>query len=222
MAAAAAIAVWQLGEGGLIHAKAFLAQHLMEVAWERASAGVEDARPWPWADTAPVARLTFPDRKKELIVLSGAQGASLAFGPGHVTGTALPGTAGVSVIGGHRDTHLRLLQHVETGERVVVERPDGSVHAYQVTGRLIADARQAWHPPATDGPMLALVTCYPFDAVRPGGPLRYIVIAESIPNPVPNASGIAATPAPYSPHGDSDRKTARTRSGHPVQDPFRL
>jgi sortase A len=29
-----------------------------------------------------------------------------------------------------------------------------------------------------DRPMLTLLTCYPFDAVLPGGPLRYVAIAE--------------------------------------------
>jgi sortase A len=31
-----------------------------------------------------------------------------------------------------------------------------------------------------DVPMLSLVTCYPFDAVNPGGPMRYVVSAEMI------------------------------------------
>jgi len=30
----------------------------------------------------------------------------------------------------------------------------------------------------TDFPLLTLVTCYPFDAVVPGGPERYLVFAE--------------------------------------------
>ena len=27
---------------------------------------------------------------------------------------------------------------------------------------------------------LTLVTCYPFDAIRPGGPLRYVVVARRV------------------------------------------
>jgi sortase A len=30
-----------------------------------------------------------------------------------------------------------------------------------------------------DRPMLTLLTCYPFDALLPGGPLRYVAIAEA-------------------------------------------
>ena len=42
---------WQLGEGAYIPAKAWLAQELMQRAWDRASAGSERPAPWPWADT---------------------------------------------------------------------------------------------------------------------------------------------------------------------------
>jgi sortase A len=31
-----------------------------------------------------------------------------------------------------------------------------------------------------DQPGLLLVTCYPFDAINPGGPLRYVVAAQEI------------------------------------------
>ena len=30
---------------------------------------------------------------------------------------------------------------------------------------------------AADGPALALLTCYPFDTLRAGGPLRWVVTA---------------------------------------------
>jgi sortase A len=47
---------WQLGEGAYIPAKAWLAQELMQRAWERAEAGSERPVPWPWADTWPGSR----------------------------------------------------------------------------------------------------------------------------------------------------------------------
>ena len=33
---------------------------------------------------------------------------------------------------------------------------------------------------AADSQQLTLITCYPFDAVRPGSSLRYVVIAERV------------------------------------------
>lgn len=75
---------WQLSEGAWIYAKAGLAQLLLQRAWSRALQGEADPKPWPWADTSPVARLRAPGSGVDMIVLSGAYGRTLAFGPGHL------------------------------------------------------------------------------------------------------------------------------------------
>ena len=75
--------VWQLGLGAWIHAKAMLAQSLLETAWSETLRTGKEVKPWPWADTWPVARLTVPRLGIRRIVLAGASGSSLAFGPGH-------------------------------------------------------------------------------------------------------------------------------------------
>ena len=90
MAGLLAIGCWQLGEGSWIYAKAGLAQFLLQRAWCRALAGEAMPKPWPWADTWPVARLRMQHPSVDLIVLAGAYGRTLAFGPGHVTSSALP------------------------------------------------------------------------------------------------------------------------------------
>jgi hypothetical protein len=58
--------------------------------------GGETVKPWPWADTWPIARLSAPRHGVDLFVLAGATGRTLAFGPGHVDGTARPGRPGCS------------------------------------------------------------------------------------------------------------------------------
>jgi sortase A len=140
----------------------------------------EPARPWPWADTWPVARLRFPTLKRDLPVLAGASGATLAFGPGHLDGTAAPGALGHSVIAGHRDTSFTFLGSLRQGDPVAVQRQDGSWRDYRVTGTAIADARLPWQGPAQAKGIaaLTLVTCWPLDSIVPGGPLRYLVFAE--------------------------------------------
>jgi sortase A len=172
--------VWQLGSGVYIHAKAVLAQILVRGAWQRTLAGERQAKPWPWADTWPVARLAAPGQHVDLFVLAGANGRTIAFGPGHLFGTALPGEEGNSVIGGHRDTHLRFLRDTKVGTELRVQRPDGVWRRYRVEAAAILEAKDLWVT-RQDGPTrLTLVTCYPFDALRPGGPLRYVVFAEAI------------------------------------------
>lgn len=169
--------VWQLGSAGWVHAKALVAQVLLERAWQMSDRG-EAVEPWPWADTVPVARLRAPDHNVDQIVLSGATGESLAFGPAKLAASAAPGK-GPTVIAGHRDTHFRFLQHVQTGDRFILQRRDGERLRYRVTARRVVDSRD--HRLALRGAdRLTLVTCYPFDAVEPGGPMRLVVVATPV------------------------------------------
>lgn len=172
-----ALGTWQLGRGVWIQAKAWLAQELIAHAWSRTLAGERDVKPWGWADTWPVARLTVPRLGVERYVLAGADGAAMPFGPGHMHGTALPGAAGNSVIGGHRDTHLAFMRRLRPGDALEVERPDGARVSYRVVSAEVLDRREIWVA-KQDGPTrLTLVTCYPFDALGADGPLRYVVVA---------------------------------------------
>ncbi|HTO13717.1 MAG TPA: class GN sortase [Candidatus Binatia bacterium] len=170
------IGVWQVGHGVWIHAKAQLAQYLLQRAWARTLDGERDARPWPWADTRPVARLRVPAHGIDLIVLDGVSGRTLAFAPGHASGSPAPGTPGTAVISGHRDTHFRFLAALRAGDEIVVETPGRPPARFRVVDTAVVDSRVAVLR-AADGPALALLTCYPFDALRAGGPLRWVVTA---------------------------------------------
>jgi sortase A len=169
---------WQLGQGAYIPAKAWLAQELMQRAWTRAGTGEVRATPWPWADTWPVARITARSGEVDLIVLAGASGRTLAFGPGHMGASAMPGEIGNAVIAGHRDTHFQFLKDVQPGELLKVESIKGVQHLYKVVGVDIVDSRKGSLLLDTEVAMLSLVTCYPFEAREPGGPLRYVVTAR--------------------------------------------
>ena len=179
-AALLAAGLWQFGQGVYIHAKAGLAQALMGRAWSRTLDGERAVKPWPWADTWPVARLLVPALEVDLFVLAGANGRAIAFGPGHAFGTPLPGEAGNSVIGGHRDTHLAFLRDLEPGVEIIVERPDGARRRYRVDWMRVLDKRDVWVLENEGPTRLTLITCYPFDALRAGGPLRYVVTARAL------------------------------------------
>lgn len=166
--------------GGQIYVKAWLAQRLLLRAWAETRAGTGRVKPWPWADTWPVARLSAPRLGVQLIVLADASGRSLAFGPGHVAGTAPPGAAGNTILSGHRDTQFRFLKDLALGDEIRLETADGATHVYGVTGTFVVHASDPDVGQETGAPRLTLVTCYPFDAVVPGGPLRYVVEAEPI------------------------------------------
>jgi len=171
---------WQLGHGAYIPAKAWLAQELMQRAWTRTGLGEDRATPWPWADTWPVARLTARAGEIDLVVLAGGSGRTLAFGPGHLSASAMPGEVGNTVIAGHRDTHFRFLEHLRAGELLNVESNKGVRHLYQVVATEIVDSRKGSLLLDTDTAILSLVTCYPFHTRETGGPLRYVVTARML------------------------------------------
>jgi sortase A len=180
IAAALAAAGFALaGNAALIHAKALLAQVLLQRAWTETKATETPVRPWPGADTAPIARLLAPAQGIDLLVLDGATGRTLAFGPGHHDGSSMPGEAGNTVLSGHRDTHFRFLRQLAIGDELIVELPSGQRHRYRVREALVANARDLRLPRLPPEEALTLVTCFPFDAVEPGGPLRYVVVATA-------------------------------------------
>jgi sortase A len=173
-----ALAVALLAAGLWLPAKAELAQHLLNRAWTRTTDGDAAAKPWPWADTHPVARLTLPGSDEPMTVLAGASGRALAFAPALLDGSAAPGTHGVTVIAGHRDTHFRRLAAVAIGDELTLERPDGSVYVYEITDLDVVDSTRASLRLDADESIVVLVTCWPFEAIDAGGSWRYVVTAR--------------------------------------------
>jgi len=86
-----------IGQGAWIHAKAALAQVLLDRAFAQTVATGENVKPWSWADTWPVARIDVPRLGARTIVLHGSSGQALAFGPGHVERTPDAGEPGIAV-----------------------------------------------------------------------------------------------------------------------------
>jgi sortase A len=163
-----------------IPAKAALAQRLLERAWARTQAGETAVRPWPWADIAPVAVLEVPRLGERSIVLEGASGQAMAFGPGHMVNTPPIGERGTAIVAAHRDTQFSYLRDVKDGDRIVVQTADGQHSAFRVVETRVVRADASGLDPRDGGPTgarLALVTCYPFDGVL-RGPLRYVVLAD--------------------------------------------
>ena len=180
LAAMAALGIWHLSSGLYIHTKAWLAQRLIASAWSDTLNGERHVKPWPWADTWPVARLRVARSDVDLYVLADASGRTLAFGPGHMNGTAPLGSSGAAMIAGHRDTHFRFLHALPPNAIFILELPDGRTQHYRLTDTHVFDVRTEHLALDPLQPTLTLLTCYPFDAIVPGGPLRYAAVAQSI------------------------------------------
>lgn len=160
--------------------KAVVAQELLAMAWAKTQASQQQSRPWPWADTWPVARLQLPGDSSALVVLAGAHGESLAFGPGQVRGPELGDRPQAPVvIAGHRDTHFRPLKDIRENQEIRLQFADGVWRRYRVESLRIVDSRQQTMDLSRyDRNSLVLVTCYPFDSLNANGPLRFVVEAS--------------------------------------------
>jgi sortase A len=164
------------GQGTYIHAKALLAQVLLERAFDQTIATGHLTKPWSWADTWPVARIEVKRIGASAIVLAGSSGQALAFGPGHVELTPNAGERGVAVYSAHRDTHFRFLRNVRIGDEIDVTRDDGRIFRYRADGSSVVRFDASGVDPLSDGYELVLSTCFPFDALT-SGPERYLLHA---------------------------------------------
>ncbi len=169
------LALALIGQGTWIQAKAVLAQWLIHSAWIDSD---PRAKPWPWADTWPVSRLTVERLGADLITLQGIEGNSLAFGPGVIEIDNSHGGTSV-LIAGHKDTHFRFLEGLKVDDRIRLQNPNSEPVDYQVRTIRVVDSREQ-KLLLDAGEDLVLVTCYPFDTVTVQGPLRLVVYAQRV------------------------------------------
>lgn len=161
---------------GYLRVKAAVASVLIERSLQRHLADGGAHPPWPWADMHPVARLEVPRLEVRQPVLEGASGESMAFGIGHVVGSAPPNAAGGCVLAGHRSSSMTWLDEVDIGDAVLVQTGDGTT-AYRVVEMAVVDYRDGWILDPAGEQRLILVTCYPIGGILPGDD-RYVVVAE--------------------------------------------
>ena len=172
---------WLIGQGLWIHVKAVTAQWLLQQAWEETLTTHQPVKPWPWADTWPVGRLIVPRLGINQIILANASGQSLAFGPGQVgNGDFSSDNLGGHILSGHRDTHFSFMRDVQLGEKIILQARQGKWQHFIVHNTEVVDSRSNQLMQNLRGASLQLITCYPFDAMRSGGPLRYVVTARPV------------------------------------------
>lgn len=181
------------GQAGYIYAKAQLAQYLISDAWQQSIVSGMPVRPWDWADTHPVAKLSI-NQAQILYVLAGASNRNLAFGPVLLnadlddvdTGNAEHAgqlKAFNIAIAAHRDTHFALLQDIEYGDVISLDTGKELLN-FVVDEMLIVDEKHLSVLDVDDKQVITLITCYPFDALSSATPLRYVVqgrmVAKSV------------------------------------------
>ena len=162
--------------GYWIPAKAVVAQVLLQRAWEISLQSQKPVKPWPWADIWPIGRLQQPRLGVDLIVLQGASGEALAFGPGRIGDSGYSGGELHTILAGHRDTSFSFLEDLQRGDLLTIENLRGQ-DTYTVQNTEIVPAAELY----LDGKRpetLSLITCYPFTSLLPQATSRYLVTAQ--------------------------------------------
>ena len=123
-----------------------------------------------------LTKLSIPRIGLRAVVLEGTSRHSLLLGPGHMPGSAVPGTSGNAVIAGHRDTFFRHIDRLRYGDDIYLSK-GGKQFRYVVTGRRVVESNDLSVLRATQDGELTLITCFPTHAIGPA-PRRLIVVAK--------------------------------------------
>lgn len=133
-----------------------------------------------------IGRLKIKRLGLAVMVVEGADAATLRHAVGHIPGTALPGAPGNTGLSGHRDTYFRSLEEIKQHDTIEVTTVHG-IFQYRVVTIKIVPPNDVTVLESAGTETLTLVTCHPFDFVG-SAPMRFIVQAERILPRVPSHS----------------------------------
>ena len=112
----------------------------------------------------PIALLSIPKIKLEVVVVEGTKSSDLLYAVGHFTGTALPGEKGNVAIAGHRTfvsgQFFKRLDELGPGDTIEMEY-NGNHYVYRITETWVVLPDETWVIGETKESVITLVTCTP-------------------------------------------------------------
>ncbi|MDX2369580.1 MAG: class GN sortase [Colwellia sp.] len=157
--------------------KGWLSEQLISYSWHQTIDLKKKIKPWPWADTYPIAALSFERLNKHVVVLNGGDPTTLAFSAGAIAPFNQTKSAQPFVVAGHRDSHFSFLDEVVMNDIISLADKYGQSQLYQVEAIDIVDASTGELPVLADESQLILITCYPFTNTRNTNE-RYVITAK--------------------------------------------
>jgi len=183
-------------------AKAWVSQQLIQHSWQQAMAAQKrnqanlpsqkinneggiisqqvTIKPWPWADTFPIAELAFERLDKSIVVLNGGDPTTLAFSAGAIAPFNQTHASKPFVVAGHRDSHFSFLEDIAMKDVISLTDAQGRDRLYQVERIDIVDASSGQMPLLADESNLVLITCYPFQGIGSDSDERYVITAKAL------------------------------------------
>jgi sortase A len=148
------------------------------------------------ASGKPLGELRIPRLDAHFVVVQGTGSGALRRGPGHYSGTALPGQDGTVGIAGHRTTYGAPFRHLDAlrrGDPITMTMPYGRF-VYRVEGTRIVKPQDVSTLRAIGRQRLVLTACHPLYSAAQ----RLVVIAR-LERAAPR--GAAASTGPSRPGG---------------------
>jgi sortase A len=174
-------------------AKAWLSQVLISYSWQksqtqnsmrkneylttRASNNIA-IKPWPWADTFPIAELSIERLEENIVILNGGDPTTLAFSAGAIAPFNQANSITPFVVAGHNDSHFAFLENILMKDIISMRDQHGKSQLYQVEAIDIIDASTGKLPILANDSSLILITCYPFNNLSNNRDERYIITAK--------------------------------------------
>jgi sortase A len=121
------------------------------------------------ANGEPLGRIEIPELGVRFVFVAGVSADDLTKGPGHYSGTPLPGESGTVGIAGHRTTYLAPFRHLDElkrGDEILLRMPYGTFR-YSVEGSSVVPPTDTASLRRVGHDRLALTTCTPpFSAAK--------------------------------------------------------
>jgi sortase A len=141
---------------------------------------------------SPVGTIDIPSISLSMVVVEGTGESQLQQGPGHYTGTPLPGQAGNAAIAGHRTTYLHPfynLNELNNGDPIDVTTTQGTF-TYDVISSQSVSPSDVSVVDDTVSPELTLTTCTP----RYSASQRLVVHAALVASVLAHPAAVQVVP----------------------------
>lgn len=176
------IAIALFAQGIYQEGKVIVAQRLLSLAWAAQLEDGERHKPWPWADSEPIAQLSIAGQAP-LMVIAGASARNLAFAPAWMVSSSGFGQAGNSIVVAGNVTYFKQLKDVKLNSYLTLNTYPNLQFDYQVVTTKIVNQKELSALDATDQEILTLISSYPFESPISNSELRFVVIAKRIKQP---------------------------------------
>ncbi len=174
------IGIWLFSQSpSMAGIRSWISKGLLYTAWVRTQSSGDQIKPWPWAETWPLARLSIPDMGIEHIIVAHASEKNVAFTLGHLESSVPPGEMGNSGLLVRREGYYEFLKILKPDDLLVLESLHSGKWHYRVSAIYVVPKTNTQILASSANRRLTLISCYPCTSERKSY-FRYVIVADEI------------------------------------------